>query len=155
MPGSSKYHYAFDEKYHGVPNELKTEAVIFPFPAGRGAKGIKTSILWDTGATHSCLSPNIVSCLGLKPIDTIVVHGINSSQAADVVLASIGFSNGLFLADRRFSVSKIPGTDVLIGMDIIMMGDFAISNGGGATQFSFAIPPFKDKISFEEKAHLM
>ena len=145
------YHYAFDTEYGGVPNELKTEATIFPSPSC-DSKGIKTSMLWDTGATHSCLSPKIVKELGLKTIDTIIVHGVNSSKIADVVIASIGLANGLFLADRRFSVSEIPGTDILIGMDIIMMGDFAISNGGGKTQFSFVIPPFENKISFTEIA---
>jgi len=145
------YHYAFDAEYGGVPNELKTEAMIFP-SSSRDTRGIKTSILWDTGATHSCLSPKIVKDLGLKPIDTIIVHGVNSSKVADVVIASIGLANGLFLAGRRFSVSEIPGTDILIGMDIIMMGDFAISNGGGKTRFSFVIPPFENKVSFTEIA---
>jgi len=56
------------------------------------------------------------------------------------------------LPDIRFSVCDIPGTDVLIGMDIIMIGDFAISNGNGKTLFSFAIPPFKNKVSYTEKA---
>jgi hypothetical protein len=32
------------------------------------------------------------------------------------------------------------GIDVLIGMDIISLGDFAISNFDGKTQFSFRIP---------------
>ena len=32
------------------------------------------------------------------------------------------------------------GIDVLIGMDIISMGDFAVSNFDGKTQFSFRIP---------------
>ncbi|MCL2233531.1 MAG: hypothetical protein FWB99_10705 [Treponema sp.] len=41
--------------------------------------------------------------------------------------------------------------DLLIGMDIILLGDFAISNGGGKTLFSFAIPPFDDKTDFYEK----
>jgi len=149
----NKYHYAFDVEYQGIPNELKTEAMIFPSPANRDAKGIKTSILWDTGATHSCLSPKIVRDLGLKPIDTIIVHGVNSSKVADVVLASISLPNGLFLAGRRFSVSDIPGTDILVGMDIIMMGDFYISNSGGKTQFSFVIPSFNDKLLFAEKAN--
>jgi hypothetical protein len=151
MPDNN-YHYAFDAEYNGIPKELKTEAMIFPSPTGPDTKGIKTSILWDTGATHSCLSPKIVRDLGLKPIDTIVVHGVNSSQVADVVIASIGLPNGLFLAGRRFSVSEIPGTDILVGMDIIMLGDFAICNGGGKTLFTFAIPPFTNKTSFTEKA---
>ena len=32
------------------------------------------------------------------------------------------------------------GIDVLIGMDIISLGDFAISNYESKTQFSFRIP---------------
>lgn len=32
------------------------------------------------------------------------------------------------------------GIDILIGMDIIKLGDFAISNYKGQTQFSFRIP---------------
>jgi hypothetical protein len=37
-------------------------------------------------------------------------------------------------------------------MDIIMLGDFAISNSEGKTRFSFVMPPFRNKISFTEKA---
>jgi hypothetical protein len=29
--------------------------------------------------------------------------------------------------------------------------DIAITNGGGQTQFSFAIPPFEDKIDFTKE----
>ena len=150
---TNQFHNAFDTEYSCIPKELSTEATVFPFPTHRDMKGIKTSIIWDTGATHSALSPKIAKDLGLNPIDTVIVYGVNSSKVADVVIASISLSNGIFLTERRFSVSEIPGTDVLIGMDIIMLGDFAISNGEGKTRFSFAIPPFKSKISFTEKAN--
>jgi hypothetical protein len=36
--------------------------------------------------------------------------------------------------------------DLLIGMDIIQLGDFSISNGAGKTLFTFAMPSFEDKI---------
>ena len=36
------------------------------------------------------------------------------------------------------------GIDVLIGMDIISKGDFAISNYDEKTQFSFRLPSQKD-----------
>jgi hypothetical protein len=42
--------------------------------------------------------------------------------------------------------------DLLIGMDIILLGDFSISNCGGKTLFSFAIPPFENKTDLYEKA---
>jgi hypothetical protein len=35
-------------------------------------------------------------------------------------------------------------------MDLISLMDFAITNGGEQTQFSFAIPPFKERIDFEK-----
>jgi predicted aspartyl protease len=146
------YHYAFDDEYLGIPKELITDVMLYPAPTSHNTKGIKIKALWDTGATHSCLSQKIAEDLGLKPIDTTIVHGVNHSQAANIVLASIELTNGLLFQDRRFSVSKIPGADALIGMDIIMKGDFAISNSGGKTRFSFVIPPFKEKISFKEKA---
>ena len=90
--------------------------------------------------------------LGLLPIDSCIVRGINHNQISDIVVASISLSDDLLLTGRRFSVNNIPGADVLIGMDIIMTGDFVINNAGGKTLFSFVIPPFKDKISFSEKA---
>jgi hypothetical protein len=149
----NQYHYAFDAEYSGIPRELLTVAEIFPFATRDDTKGIITNVLWDTGATHSSLSTKIVQDLGLKSIDTTVVHGVNSSKVADIVIASIRFSSSIFLTGKRFSVNEIPGADVLIGMDIIMLGDFAISNGEGETLFSFVIPPLKNKVSFTEKAN--
>jgi hypothetical protein len=69
-----------------------------------------------------------------------------------IVVASLRLTGDLLLTGKRFSVNNIPGTDVLLGMDIITMGDFVINNADGQTLFSFVIPPFKDKISFSEKA---
>jgi hypothetical protein len=149
----NQYHYAFDAEYSGIPRELLTVAEIFPFATRDDTKGIIANVLWDTGATHSSLSTKIVQDLGLKSIDTTVVHGVNSSKVADVVIASIRFSDSIFLTGKRFSVNEIPGADVLIGMDIIMLGDFAISNGEGKTLFSFVIQPFKNKVSFTEEAN--
>lgn len=43
--------------------------------------------------------------------------------------------------------------DILIGMNIIRLGDLAISSGNGETLFSFAIPPFENKTDLLEKAN--
>ena len=42
--------------------------------------------------------------------------------------------------------------DMLIGMNVIGLGDFAICNADDKTTFSFAVPPFPDKIDLAEKA---
>jgi hypothetical protein len=38
----------------------------------------------------------------------------------------------------------LSGFDLLIGMDIITMGDFSITNVGGKTTFSFRVPSVKE-----------
>lgn len=55
-----------------------------------------------------------------------------------VVLTDFHFPN-LQVVQGQF-----PGTDVIIGMDIINHGDFAVSNKNGATSFSFRIPSVED-----------
>jgi len=48
--------------------------------------------------------------------------------------------------------SLVKDIDLLIGIDIIQLGDFSISNGGGKTLFTFVIPPFSDKTNLFKKA---
>jgi hypothetical protein len=43
-----------------------------------------------------------------------------------------------------------PGNEMIIGMDVITQMDIAITNGGGQTQLSFAIPPFENRIDFSK-----
>jgi len=82
-------------------------------------------------------------------IGYVVIYGIdNIAKLSDIVVATIVLPNGMILPSKRFSVNDIPGADVLIGMDIISMGDFCISNARGRTLFSFVIPSYKDKISY-------
>ena len=46
--------------------------------------------------------------------------------------------------DIRVGLSAVRDIDVIIGMDIINRGDFAVSNTNGATAFSFRIPSVED-----------
>ena len=46
----------------------------------------------------------------------------------------------------------VKDVDLLVGMDIIQLGDFSISNGAGKTLFTFAMPPFEDKIDLYERS---
>lgn len=103
--------------------------------------------MWDTGATKSVITPRVVEACGLKPIMngfTKGVHGVAKSQAYVV---------NLYLPDKivihELTVIKTnPGDvwwDVIIGMDIISIGDFSIRNVNGKTEWSFSIPT-KDRI---------
>jgi len=150
MPEKKQYH-PIDFEYRKIVREISTPVTLYSSFSSLDGKIVSTSAVWDTGANHSVLSPKIVQELELCAIDTKWVYGINNSnRLSDVVIATIRFTDDLVLANRRFSVNNIPGTDVLIGMDIIMMGNFVINNTDGKTLFSFVIPPINEKISFSK-----
>lgn len=55
--------------------------------------------------------------------------------------------------DMDFRKIGEQGIDVLIGMDVISKGDFAISNYNGKTQFSFRIPSQND-VDYKAEANI-
>lgn len=97
--------------------------------------------LWDTGATASVITQKIVDELGLKPIGMTKVHTASHSDiVAEVYLVSIFLPNRVVVPNIKVTKGNITGHDMLIGMDIISRGDFAITYNGGNTTFSFRIP---------------
>ena len=60
--------------------------------------------------------------------------------------------NKVCFRSLRVTEGDLPGdVEVLIGMDIIGSGDFAISNKDGKTAFSFRMPSL-ERIDFVEQA---
>jgi len=91
--------------------------------------------------------------LKLVPFNRVKVNGINNISMADVVKVSIRLPNLVVIQNISVSVCNlVKDVDLLIGMDIIQLGDFSISNGEGKTLFSFAMPPFEEKIDLHKKA---
>jgi len=150
MPEKTNY-YPLDFEYGKLVREISTPVTLYSEFSTAEGKIVNTSAVWDTGANHSVLSPKIVGELSLRSIDSAPVHGIaNTSRESDIVVASIRITDDLVLTNRRFSVIDIPGTEVLIGMDIIKLGNFVINNSRGKTLFSFVIPPLEERISYSE-----
>ena len=111
-----------------------------------------TNALWDTGAMLSVISPEVVTKLKLDIVDTIRIVGINGESVAEVAIISIRFPNSAEIKDARVAVCDMtPGNEIIIGMDVITQMDVAITNGGGQTQFSFAVPPFENRIDFAKR----
>lgn len=57
-----------------------------------------------------------------------------------VYFVSIELPNALQFTEVEVTVGTFGDFDVLIGMDIITMGDLAITNLDGRTTFSFRVP---------------
>jgi hypothetical protein len=143
-------HFAFRYEYPSLPGQLLSdiEVISLDDPSRHNVyKGV-----WDTGATLTMITPKVFSELKLIPIDTVIVHGVNSSMQVPVVLINLILPNKIKVNNIRVSVSEIQGVDMLIGMDIIQLGDFSISNFERKTVFTFAMPPFNNRTDLYEKA---
>lgn len=70
------------------------------------------------------------------------VHGVNGTSTQNVYLVSITLPNNVILSPIRVTeCESLNGPfDVLIGMDIIGNGDFAVTNSNNQTVMSFRIP---------------
>ena len=150
MPKS--YHYAFKKEYPNLSQRFVTDAEVVCI-SGIERKVLKVNALWDTGAMLSAITPTIAQSLNLIPINRVKVNGINNVSMADVVKIHVKLPNLVMVNDVNAAVCNlVKDVDLLIGMDIIAVGDFSISNGEGKTLFSFVIPPFENKTDHYEKA---
>lgn len=109
--------------------------------------------IWDTGASGSVITKSVVSTLNLQPIDEQRVQTANGEREANVYLVNIYLPNRVVVSGVRVTDGDLLATDVLIGMDIINAGDFAITNAGGQTCMSFQIPSFR-RIDFVKEIDL-
>jgi hypothetical protein len=142
-------YFGFKNEYPYLPLKLMTEAEMYDVSQ---SQKIKVSALWDTGAMLSAITPEIAHRLNLVPFNRVKVNGINNISMADMVKVSIRLPNLAMVNNISVSVCNlVKDVDLLIGMDIIQLGDFSISNGAGKTLFTFAMPPFEDKTDLYEK----
>jgi predicted aspartyl protease len=144
-------HSAFKNEYSDLSLRLITEAELFE--VSHPHKKIKVKALWDTGAMLSAITPEAAQGLNLIPFNRITVNGINNTSIADLAKVSIKLPNLIEVKNTNVIVCNlVKDVDLLIGMDIIQLGDFSISNGKGKTLFTFTMPPLEDKIDLYEKS---
>jgi len=131
-------------EYDGFSNTLKNQILVHQAfdPAGEAVPpGFKFVALWDTGATNCVISQNVVDACGLSPISYTTVYHADGESEAEVYLVAILLPEaGAGFPFIRATKGNLSGMDVLIGMDIIGGGDFAVSNANGKTVFTYRNP---------------
>lgn len=117
--------------------------------------GIGVSALWDTGASKSVISAPLAKKLGLVAVGSAPVDHAGGNSTHATYLVSFGLPNGVGVSGLLVTESPtFPGFDVLVGMDVIAMGDFSITNVGGQTWMSFRVPSC-EAIDYVKDAHQM
>jgi hypothetical protein len=147
--------FGFTLKADNLLRVLTTDAHVgSPFdpnvPAHKRANNHKKfTAVWDTGATGTVISKNVVDACNLKPTGMTKVHTASGTDTVPTYLVSVALPNHVMFSMLRVTQGVLTGTDILIGMDIINKGDFAITNKNNKTVFSFRMPS-RECIDFVE-----
>lgn len=136
---------SFTLRHNGLANVLVTEAGIAqafdPARKETHRQFRKYNSIWDTGATNSVISQKVVDECDLKPTGMVNISHAGGTSHCETYLVSIFLRNNVGVPQIKVTKANLgPDTDILIGMDIIALGDFAITNLDGKTVFSFRIP---------------
>lgn len=98
--------------------------------------------VWDTGATNSVISNNVISQLSLVPTGKTEVRTAAGTGEKNTFIVDIRLPNKIVFKDLMVTDGELGSQfDVLVGMDIISSGDFSISNTSNKTIFTFCYPP--------------
>jgi hypothetical protein len=144
---------SFVQSYSYRVRSLTSDVEIQPVNSNQPNAIIKTSAVWDTGATQTFISRRLGEKLGIEPVDYVPVIGLNGRQKSGLAYISIKLPNDLTIPDKRTLIGDLPESiDILIGMDIIQLGDLHIANTGGQTLFSFVIPSLPHPINLAHEA---
>jgi hypothetical protein len=98
--------------------------------------------LWDTGASISSISQGLAVRLGLSKVDRCQISGFGGYHVANIDLIDVLLPNQVLIPNVRVAEFIDNGKfDVIVGMDIITLGDFSITNHGNISVVSFRMPP--------------
>jgi len=132
----------------GLLTKIISEVVLFN---SYNKKSVKIKALWDTGATCSVVSNTVAESILLRNICYAEMRHANGIERVPVFVAGIKLPNQVVIPELTvLSCNPIHEFDLIIGMDIIAKGDFAITGKNGNTKFSFRMPSITD-IDFTKK----
>jgi predicted aspartyl protease len=142
--------HAFTTKSIGRLREIITDiGVSLPFVEDNiqstDNRIFRTKALWDTGATNCVVTKQTAKDLNLKPISVSKVSHADGVSLANVYLVNIYLPNNIVIPSVRVTecADSAGNFGVIIGMDVITMGDFSITNFENKTTVSFRIPSIK------------
>ena len=139
-----------NKEYHSLVSAIQTDCIVMPsIEEITQSKQLRytevKSMVWDTGATNTLVSSQVVEALGLVPLEKSRVEGVGGIIESSVSEISIYLADNIVFKNVKVLCSDIGDYDLVVGMDIIAQGDFVISNNKGQVCFSFRYPS-KDKI---------
>ncbi len=127
----------YKKEYTTLVEDIMTECDIYSV---NGRKFHTERAVWDTGADTTIISSRIVKELNLQPYKAGGISGIGGATGSNVYLVHVLVPTGDFVTSVEVMENDFLDIDVLIGMDVIVFGDFLITNKDNMTTFQFRTP---------------
>ena len=127
----------YKKEYPTLVEDIMTECDIYSVD---GHKFHTERAIWDTGADTTIISSRIVKDLKLSPYKLGGISGIGGATGSNVYLVHVLVPTGDFVTYVEVMESDFEDIDILIGMDVIVFGDFLITNKDDKTTFQFRTP---------------
>ena len=127
----------YKKEYTTLVEDIMTECDIYSV---NGRKFHTERAVWDTGADTTIISSRIVKELNLQPYKAGGISGIGGATGSNVYLVHVLVPMGDFVTSVEVMENDFQDIDVLIGMDVIVFGDFLITNKDNMTTFQFRTP---------------
>jgi hypothetical protein len=149
MPEAKKQPvHALTNYNKGIARNIVTDVEVTDLVTSRK---ISTKGIWDTGATGSVITESTARLLGLQALKRVMVQGVHGNKEVNVYYINITLNNKNITLNTQVTecdeLSPDNSVGMLIGMNVITMGDFAISNYQGDTIMTFRVPSLQ-KIDF-------
>lgn len=112
----------------------------------KDVKAVKCNALWDTGATNSVIGKKLAKELNLIPVTKVNSVGVSGPFVSNVYWIDLLMPHNVEVLSVKVTEGNFRDEDpqLLLGMDIITLGDFSITNVEGKTVFSFRNPSIKE-----------
>jgi predicted aspartyl protease len=106
--------------------------------------------LVDTGATNTAISNTLAASLKLSIVDQCSVKAAGGTHRSNIYLIDVLLRDMIKFTNIRATefVKTDDQFDIILGMDVLMLGDLALTNHNHQTFLSFKVPPGAEHIDF-------
>lgn len=140
---------SFTIRYGQIVESVVTECIVSNVKTEDSSKlneEIRCLAIWDSGATSSLITRNIIDKLNLQPVGVCQVAGIHGTEYEYTYYVNLIVPGEMTFNTLEVTEGDLEDIDVLIGMDVITQGDFCISNGNNETIVTFRSPAGKPTL---------
>ena len=137
-------------RYKGI-----TKHIVTPIILNVNKSHYEYKAIWDTGAERSCIFSDVIKPFNLQKVSTFNLRTVNRNEPVNTYFISISLKELGKISDNIEIIGLNRNTDifdVIIGIDIINMGDFYFGIEDGCSIFKFRIPSrgIKNNIKFKK-----